>query len=87
MQGFPRNRYHDWNGFWNCVDSVLDHLKSIINDSGLTGTPIAGAILYSQGGNDFRGMVGYSAGIILAGTINIAIARMFVAKWKLVAKV
>lgn len=53
---------------------------------GLTGTPIAGAILHAQGGK-FNGMIGFSAGIILAGTIFVFLARMNVAKWKVFAKV
>jgi hypothetical protein len=56
------------------------------NCRGLVGTPIAGAILHAQGGK-FTGMVGYSAGIILAGSIFIFLARMNVAKWKFIARV
>jgi hypothetical protein len=53
----------------------------------LTGTPIAGAILNAQGGTNFNGMAGFSAGIIAAGSIFIFLARMTIAKWKIIVRV
>lgn len=54
--------------------------------AGLTGTPIAGAILHHQGGK-YTGLIGFSAGIILAGTVFIFFSRMTTAGWKVWVKV
>jgi hypothetical protein len=52
----------------------------------LTGTPIAGALLNAENGS-FTAVVGYAAGSILLGTILAFVARMYVSKWKLLARV
>jgi len=57
-----------------------------VNSRGLTGTPIAGALLKVDNVS-FTAVVGFSAGSILFGTILAVIARMYVSKWKLLARV
>ena len=64
----------------------MSHYRSDVEFRGLTGTPIAGALLIAENGS-FTAMVGYSAGSILFGTILAIVARMYVSKWKLLAKV
>jgi MFS family permease len=70
------------------IHFACDVAMLILICRGLTGTPIAGAILHSSdGGQDWNGMVGFSAGIIMAGSIFILSARMNQAKWKVVKRV
>lgn len=63
------------------IGTIMGMGGGFIAIAGLTGTPIAGAILHHQGG-EYSGMIGFSAGIILAGTVFIFLSRMTVAQWK-----
>jgi MFS family permease len=69
------------------IGTMMGMGGGIVAIAGLTGTPIAGAILHAQGGNNPSGMVGFSAGIIAVGTIFVFLARMNAAKWKVFVKV
>jgi hypothetical protein len=68
------------------IGTMMGMGGGIVAIAGLTGTPIAGAILHAQGGK-FSGMVGFSAGIIAVGTVFVFLARMNAAKWKVFVKV
>lgn len=48
----------------------------------LTGMPIAGEILQRQGGTNFSGLIGFSAGCYLAGAIMFFLARGVATKWQ-----
>jgi hypothetical protein len=65
---------------------IVPPLRLAKRSRGLTGTPIAGALLKADNGS-WGAVVGFSGGTILLGTILAFIARMYLSKWKLLAAV